>query len=368
MANAEHVKILKQGVDVWNRWRKDQSRTIPNLSRAELSYMNLSEINLKSSNLTGSDLHHTNLNRANLEGANLSNALLSAADLTDANLSRVNLVGANLTTANLTNCTLSNTFLNSANFSLANLTNANLTAADLTNTNLNATKLLNTDLSQAICASSVFANVDLSSIRGLEIIQHRSPSTIGIDTLQQSGKLPEIFLRGCGIPQTTIDNLRYIVDIPAIEFYSCFVSHSSRDDEFVNHLVNRMRDNRLRVWNDADDIKGGRKIHEQLYEAIHYHDKFIIVLSEASMNSKWVETEIRRARKRERDEQRRVLFPIRLVPYETIQKWELFDADEGRDLAQEIREYYIPDFSNWKDYDVFKSALEHLIDDLRKAE
>src|SRR5215471_1204948 len=58
-----------------------------------------------------------------------------------------------------------------------------------------------------------------------------------------------------------------------------------------------------------------------------------------------MEFEIRRARKREVAEQRRLLFPVRLVDYEVIKAWEFFDADTVKDLATEIQEYYIPDFT-----------------------
>ena len=55
-------------------------------------------------------------------------------------------------------------------------------------------------------------------------------------------------------------------------------------------------------------------------------------------------------------ENRRKLFPIRLVDFDAIQAWECFDADLGEDLAVEIREYFIPDFSNWKHHDPFEAA------------
>ena len=42
-----------------------------------------------------------------------------------------------------------------------------------------------------------------------------------------------------------------------------------------------------------------------------------------------------------------------------------FDADGGKDLAAEVREYYIPDFSNWKDHDSFESEFAKLLRDLR---
>jgi hypothetical protein len=65
-------------------------------------------------------------------------------------------------------------------------------------------------------------------------------------------------------------------------------------------------------------------------------------------------TEIRNARQAEIRESRRKLFPIRLVGFDAIRKWKCFDADTGKDLAVELREYHIPDFSNWKDHDLFE--------------
>ena len=45
-------------------------------------------------------------------------------------------------------------------------------------------------------------------------------------------------------------------------------------------------------------MKGGRKLHEQIDDAIRLHDKLLLMLSEDSMNSEWVKTEIAKARKR----------------------------------------------------------------------
>jgi hypothetical protein len=104
----------------------------------------------------------------------------------------------------------------------------------------------------------------------------------------------------------------------------------------------------VRVWFAPEDLKGGKKLHEQLFEAIQIHDRLLIVLSEHSIQSEWVMTEIRKARAVEKKEKRRKLFPIRLCDMATLQAWECFDADTGKDLAVEMREYFIPDFSNWK--------------------
>jgi hypothetical protein len=64
-------------------------------------------------------------------------------------------------------------------------------------------------------------------------------------------------------------------------------------------------------------------------------------------------------------EKRRILFPVRLVDFETLRDWECFDADTGKDSAREIREYFIPDFSNWKDLDSYQKAFRRLLSDLK---
>jgi hypothetical protein len=107
-------------------------------------------------------------------------------------------------------------------------------------------------------------------------------------------------------------------------------------------------------------MKGGQKLHEQVYDAI-------LVLSEHNMNSEWVSTEIRRARARGAKEMRRV-FPIRLCGFDAIRDWEKFDADTGKDMGVEVREYFVPDFSNWKDHDAFEKASARLLRDLRSSE
>ncbi|MGB7758924.1 MAG: hypothetical protein WBL61_03790 [Bryobacteraceae bacterium] len=83
------------------------------------------------------------------------------------------------------------------------------------------------------------------------------------------------------------------------------------------------------------------------------------------MNSEWVKTEIAHARQKELNEGRRVLFPISLVPFARIRDWKCFDADTGKDSAREIRDYFIPDFSNWKDHDPYAKAFERLLRDLK---
>ncbi len=83
------------------------------------------------------------------------------------------------------------------------------------------------------------------------------------------------------------------------------------------------------------------------------------------MASDWVQSEIAKARKREEKEAKRMLFPVRLVAFDALQEWECFDADRGKDSAREIREYFIPDFSNWKDHDSYQKGFTKLVADLK---
>jgi hypothetical protein len=151
----------------------------------------------------------------------------------------------------------------------------------------------------------------------------------------------------------------------SIEFYSCFISYSTLDQGFAERLYNDLQGNKVRCWFAPHDIKGGRKIHEQIDEAIRLHDKLLLILSGHSMSSDWVKTEIVNAREREKREGKQLLFPIALAPFEAIKQWKLFDADIGIDAAREIREYFIPDFSNWKDHNSYQTAFQRLVKDLK---
>jgi uncharacterized protein YjbI with pentapeptide repeats len=335
----EHFALLNQGVDVWNRWRTENPRVSPWLSNRYLGRLDLSNIRLG----------FTDLRYATLEGANLHRADLSAANLRHANLD-----GARLTDADLIGTDLSFATLRGAILLGANLSGATVRGSDFRDA------LVGTD----------FGAIDLSEAVGLEQVRHEAPSTIGIDTIYKSrGKIPEGFLRGCGVPESFITQMESLVNAEdGIQFYSCFISYSAKDDEFARCLHGRMRDEHLRVWFAPEDIQGGKKLHEQIETAIHVYDKLLIVLSDASLQSEWVMDELRKGFKAERETGKRKLFPVRLIDYETLERWECRDSLSGKDLAEEVRQYFIPDFSNWKDHDQFEAAFSRLLKNLRAEE
>lgn len=133
MANQDHLDVLGKGVKVWNDWRTENLKIIPDLSNTDL----------KSVNLSGA-----NLSRANLSKAILSSAILSSANLSSANLSRANLSGADLSKADLQDTNLDQADLSFATLRDANLNRAILSGADLNGVVLSGVDLSNVDLSQ----------------------------------------------------------------------------------------------------------------------------------------------------------------------------------------------------------------------------
>ncbi|MBL8191834.1 MAG: toll/interleukin-1 receptor domain-containing protein [Acidobacteria bacterium] len=365
MANPEHLEILKQGVKKWNEWRKEISGIMLDLSDADLRYAILC-----GAFLGGADLSGTILRGADLGGANLIIAKLSGAKLIDADLSGADLSGADLIDADLSGADLIDANLSGADLIDANLSGAKLSGANLRDANLRDANLRGANLRVADLRNTLFANVNLSETKGLESCQHHGPSTIGIDTIYKSqGKIPEEFLRGCGVDENFIRFIPSLVGaVQPFQLYSCFISHSTKDVEFAQRLHSRLRDAKARVWFSPEDVKGGEKLFDQLERAIQLHDRLLLILSEESLKSGWVETEIRKAIETEKREGRRKLFPIRITDFDTIKKWRCFDAETGKDLAVEVREYFIPDFSNWKDHDSFEAAFDRLLRDLKAEE
>jgi len=81
-----------------------------------------------------------------------------------------------------------------------------------------------------------------------------------------------------------------------IEFNSCFISYSTHDQEFAERLHADLQAKGVRCWFAPHDMKSGEKIHEQIDEAIRLHDRLLLILSEHSMSSEGVKSELAKAR------------------------------------------------------------------------
>lgn len=155
-------------------------------------------------------------------------------------------------------------------------------------------------------------------------------------------------------------------DTASAHFHSCFLSYSSKDEQFAQKLHKDLSANGVQCWFAPRDIQGGRKIHEQIFTEIKSRDRLLLILSEHSIKSNWVSSEIAKAIEVQEREGRNVIFPIRLVTFDVLQSWSCFDGDIGKDSAQEIRKYYIPDFSEWKNKNKYNKALTALLNCLQK--
>src|SRR6266542_2678250 len=168
LANQKHLRMLQRGAHNWNAWRKANRSVQPDLRDADLSNAHLRDADLSDADLNHADLIGADLRDADLRGADLSNADLRDADLRDANLERADLSGANLSRAHLSG----------------------------------------TNFHEAIIETTTFATTKLSTAHNLETVRHYGPSSIDTHTLVHSeGKIPEVFLRGCGVPESMIEYL-----------------------------------------------------------------------------------------------------------------------------------------------------------------
>jgi uncharacterized protein YjbI with pentapeptide repeats len=355
MANTEHLEILKQGVDVWNRWREDNPDIIPDLNNADL----------RGFKLDGADLRRANLREAKLCGMTFSKTIFSWADLSGADVSKANFSGADLWMtdfigANLVGANLSGVDLQGVQFTNADLRKANFCEASLRWVHFDGTYLEGTIFERISLEDTLFGDVDLSTAVGLESVHHDGPSSVGIDTIYRSGgKIPEVFLRGCGIPENFIQYMSSLT-AKAFEYYSCFISYSSKDQDFAERIYADLQNKGVRCWFAPEDMKIGDKIRDRIDRSIRIHDKLLLVLSEHSINSEWVEDEVETAYEQERKRGNTVLFPIRLD-----------DAviDTGKAWASKLRRSsHIGDFTRWKDHDAYQKAFDRLMRDLKSEE
>jgi len=310
VADKKALEILRQqGSAAWNDyWRK--RRRVPHRGGTPPHvYVELIGADLRKADLRKADLHGADLRYADLSGANLRKADLHGACIMLANLSHADLAGANV--------------------------------------------------AGALLSETILAATDLSDTKGLECCEHLGPSSIGIDTFFRSkGNIPEVFLRGCGVPEKFITYARSLAG-QSIDFYSCFISYSSRDESFAARLHADLRAKDLRCWLATEDLKIGDRFQDRIEESIRLFDKVMIILSEASVQSRWVEREVNAAREREDREARTVLFPIRIddAVMSAPQPW----------AADIRRSRHIGDFREWQKQTAYKVAFNRLLRDLKQA-
>jgi hypothetical protein len=324
MANPKHEAKLKEGMEAWNQWRERSTET-PDLTQVHLSFFSLDGYNLRAADFSAAVLTGVSFRSTSCEDCSFETSIITAALFYYTNLTRASLNGSLIAMSVFDGCTL-----NESNFTGALLRN------------------------------NSFANVFLRFARGLDSLQLGSRvNSIGIDTFFRSGGLPESFLRNSGVPEEFIQYAASLVG-KAIEYYSCFLSHSSKDDDFTRRLYNDLQGKNIRTWFAPEDLKIGDRFRARIDESIRIHDKSVIILSANSINSDWVETEVESALDREQKEGTDVLFPIAIDE-------ECFTSNQP--WAKAIRlQRHIGDFRKWKSHDDYAAAFEKLVRDLKKSQ
>jgi uncharacterized protein YjbI with pentapeptide repeats len=273
-----------------------------------------------------------------LSGADLSGADLHEVELSGANLREADLSGANLIMANLRGTDLSETELSFANLSTANLFDANLRGASLFET--------------------IFGGVDLTRTNGLNDCRHLGPSVIDFRTLSLSETLPISFLRGCGLNDNLIG---YVPSLrgEAIQFYSCFISYSGKDQLLADRLHADLQNKGVRCWFAPHDLPIGAKTWDAIDAAIRLRDKLLLILSKASIASEWVEDEVNKAYAEERSRKESVLFPIRIdnEVMSTAEPWAVKLRDQRN----------IGNFQQWRKPVEYQKSVERLLRDLKAS-
>lgn len=141
------------------------------------------------------------------------------------------------------------------------------------------------------------------------------------------------------------------------KYYSCFFSYSSKDKTFANKLHADLQDRGVEEWFAPEDLPIGARTRVALDESILEHHKLLLILSQYSVASDWVEQEVETALEKERDTNSLVLFPIRIDDAVMALKtgW----------AAHVRRTRHIGDFRNWKDHKEYQKAMGKLLRDLK---
>jgi hypothetical protein len=377
MAIPQHLEILKQGVQTWNRWRDENPGNEPDLAGAKLSTADLREANLRETDLRWADLSEVNLsdanlNRADLRRANLSHTIFHLAKLSEANLSETYLSGANLREADLrkaffirsdlANADLSASDCQRADFRWAYLikarfNGANLSGANLIEANLTKAELKQANLGEAFVAWSCFGDNDLSDTQGLNQVKHFGPSTIGIDTIYRSkGNIPEEFLRGAGVPQHFISYAGHL-NAKAFEYNGCFISFAGNNRNFVDKISDDLQREGIRCWLAPEEMKMGDAIRQEVDQLIRIQDKLLMVLSKFSIESAWIQKELQAALAEEHNQNRTVLFPLR------IDKNGVDGEKKWLETLQQTHSIY--DFTAWENWEAYYNQFYALVNDLK---
>lgn len=140
-------------------------------------------------------------------------------------------------------------------------------------------------------------------------------------------------------------------------YHSCMLSYATEDQSFAEKLYTDLQQRGVSCWFAPHDLRTGEKIRDKIYDAIQTQDKLLLILSEHTVKSDWVEREVELAFELERQvPESLILFPIRLD--DTVMQTNTVWAGDIRRIR------FIGDFCQWKDAAAYQRALQRLLRDL----
>lgn len=353
MGNPEHIRIVKQGAEAIQKWRREHPTEKLDLSGADLS----------EANLYLADLARANLNGTNLKKAKISFAYLVETEFIGADLTETDLVLSLLTMANLTKTKLLRAQLIGTNLTGAKLAEANLSGADIRGANFTEVNLSKANVALAVCRRTVIDGCDLHTVKGLETIQHDGPSTIGIDTIISSfrgagNKLtPElkIFFLNTGVPKELLEELPKIIS--EVKYYNCFIAYGEPDKAFAETLRDDLRRRGVSCWAYSTDSTPGERTWMEIKQRRQEADKVIVVCSADALVRDGLLKEI----EEQIDEGPDKMIPISL---DNLWKEDGFRVERGkRDLKPFLKERNYADFSDPSKYE---QSLDRLLKGLKR--
>ena len=323
--------ITAVSTDDWNRWRVEHPDVLIDLRGAVLRNRKfagalLHDVNLAGADLTASDLRGADLKRADLRGVLFTGADLRQADLRSAVLADI--VGG-------------------VGNSMVDITDADFTGA--------------------IFGWTMVADIYLNRITGIGQVRHSGPSYLSTSTFEftvaeiaKSGVIRtdvESFLRGAGV---LLDSFKqFEQSLRSHAFYSVFISYSHADKNFAAWLHGELESRGIRCWLDEKNMKAGERILNAVGKAISTHDRVLLCCSKSSLDSWWVQDEIRKVQEVERQPPQ----ALRIVPI-LLDRYLLDGWNDG--MASDLRSRLGLDFTSWNINGGSQTELSRLIDALTK--
>ncbi|WP_114940145.1 toll/interleukin-1 receptor domain-containing protein [Mucilaginibacter endophyticus] len=129
-----------------------------------------------------------------------------------------------------------------------------------------------------------------------------------------------------------------------------FISHSSKDNDFVKRLAHDLLTNDIPVWLDAYELSLGDSLYDKIFTGIKESNYLIVVISEHYNSSIWTSKEFRAILAKEDKDRKKYLIPIKIdkseVPLEIADRlYQNFELEYESSVKNLTRFFKREDFS-----------------------